>query len=125
MIAHTSVSIKDYAKAKELYSKMLAPLGYAISMDLEEYRVAGFKQGDKTDFWIGESDTSSAGVHVAFAAESQDQVQSFYDAALAAGATDNGAPGYRKEYSPGYYAAFVHDLDGNNIEAVWMDPVMS
>lgn len=104
---------------------MLAPLGYTIGMDLEQYKVAGFEQGGKTDFWIGESGTSSAGIHVAFVAESQEQVQSFYDTALAAGASDNGAPGYRKEYSLGYYAAFVYDLDGNNIEAVWMDPAMS
>ncbi|HEX5774693.1 MAG TPA: VOC family protein [Candidatus Paceibacterota bacterium] len=121
MIAHTSVSVKDYAKSKELYSQMLAPLGYSIGVDLEEYKAAGFTQRGKTDFWIGESGQSSAGVHIAFAAESQEQVQAFYDAALAAGATDNGAPGYRKEYSPGYYGAFVHDFDGNNIEAVWMD----
>jgi predicted lactoylglutathione lyase len=122
MIAHTSVSVKDYASSKELYSKMLAPLGYEIGMDLEEYKAAGFTQGGKMDFWIGGSDESSAGVHIAFAAESRDQVQEFYDTALAAGAKDNGAPGYRKEYSPGYYAAFVHDFDGNNIETVWMDP---
>jgi catechol 2,3-dioxygenase-like lactoylglutathione lyase family enzyme len=125
MIAHTSVSVTDYAKAKDLYSKMLAPLGYEVGMDLPEYKVAGFAQGGKTDFWIGESADSSAGVHVAFAADSQQEVQSFYDAALAAGATDNGTPGYRKEYSPGYYGAFVHDFDGNNIEAVWMDPTAS
>lgn len=124
MIAHTSVSVKDYSKSKELYVKMLAPLGYSIGMDLEEYKAAGFAQGGKTDFWIGEGDQSSGGVHVAFVAERQDQVQDFYDAALAAGAGDNGAPGYRKEYSPGYYGAFVHDFDGNNIEAVWMDPSM-
>jgi predicted lactoylglutathione lyase len=49
-------------------------------------------------------------------------VQKFYDAALAAGGTDNGAPGYRKEYTPGYYAAFVTDPDGHNIEALFIDP---
>jgi len=122
MISHTSVSVKDYSKSKELYSKMLAPLGYALGMDLGEYKAAGFTQGGKMDFWIGEKDQPSVGVHVAFAAESQAQVEAFHNAALAAGATDNGVPGYRKEYSPGYYGAFVHDFDGNNIEAVWMDP---
>ncbi len=101
---------------------MLAPLGYAVGMDMPEYKAAGFIQNGKQDFWIGESAASSAGVHVAFAAESAEQVQAFYGAALAAGATDNGAPGYRKDYSPGYYGAFVHDFDGNNIESVWVDP---
>ncbi|MEA2702027.1 MAG: hypothetical protein QOE22_736 [Candidatus Parcubacteria bacterium] len=121
MIAHTSVAVSDYAKSKELYSKMLAPLGYTVGMDLPEYKAAGFIHDGKQDFWIGESEKAPAGVHVAFTAEGQDQIQAFYDSAIAAGASDNGAPGYRKEYSPGYYAAFVHDLDGNNIEAVWMD----
>lgn len=124
MIAHTSVSVKDFTVSKELYSKMLAPLGYTIGMDLSEYKAAGFTEGGKMDFWIGQGEESSAGVHVAFQAAGKEQVHAFYDAALAAGATDNGAPGYRTEYSPSYYGAFVHDFDGNNIEAVWFDPSM-
>jgi catechol 2,3-dioxygenase-like lactoylglutathione lyase family enzyme len=122
MIAHTSVSVSDYSKSKELYSKMLAPLGYTLGMDLEEYKAAGFIQNGNQDFWLGVGDKGGSYVHVAFVAENKEQVQAFYDAALAAGATDNGGPGYRKEYSPGYYGAFIHDFDGNNIEAVWMDP---
>ncbi|MBV9465503.1 MAG: VOC family protein, partial [Solirubrobacterales bacterium] len=59
-----------------------------------------------------------APVHVAFAADRRDQVDAFYAAALAAGGRDNGAPGPRPEYSPGYYGAFVLDPDGNNVEAV-------
>jgi predicted lactoylglutathione lyase len=59
--------------------------------------------------------------HLAFQTSSGRKVDQFYAAALAAGAKDNGAPGYR-DYSPGYYAAFVFDPDGNNIEAVWYDP---
>lgn len=119
MIAHTSVAVSDYATSKELYSKMLAPLDYQLERDFPEYKVAGFGHNGMLDFWVGEG--GAGGVHVAFVANNQEEVQAFYDAALAAGASDNGAPGYRKEYSPGYYAAFVHDFDGNNIEAVWMD----
>lgn len=125
MIAHTSVAVSDYTRSKELYSKMLAPLGYALGTDLPEYKAAGFTHGGNQDFWIGESGKALAGVHVAFAAKSPDEVQAFHASALAAGASDNGAPGYRKEYSPGYYGAFIHDFDGNNIEAVWMDPSAS
>lgn len=121
MIAHTSVSVVDYAKSKELYTHMLAPLGYVLGMDLPEYKAAGFKVGEIQDFWIGESE-KSAGVHVAFLANSKEMVDAFHKAALAAGAKDNGAPGYRKLYAPNYYGAFVHDFDGNNIEAVWFDP---
>lgn len=120
MIAHTSVSVADYEKSKELYAAMLAPLGYALKTDIGEYKVAGYAQGGKTDFWIAEKGPGP-GVHVAFMASGKDAVQAFFDAAIEAGATDNGAPGFRAEYSPEYYAAFVHDLDGNNIEAVWMD----
>ena len=88
-------------------------------MDFAEYKAAGFKDVTQ-DFWIGEKE-SATGVHVAFLAKDSDAVDAFHAAGLSAGGKDNGAPGYRKEYSPGYYAAFVQDVDGNNIEAVWFD----
>ena len=121
MIDHTSVSVSDYEKAKEFYKQALAPLGYELGMDLPEYKAAGFKQGERQDFWFGAIE-KTAPVHVAFAAESKEAVDQFYAAGIAAGGKDNGAPGYRTDYSPGYYGAFVHDMDGNNIEAVWRDP---
>ena len=121
MIAHTSVAVKDYAAAKDFYSKLLAPLGYVVGMDVPEYKAAGFTQGDKQDFWIGETESAS-GVHVAFLAASKDEVDAFHAAGVSAGGVDNGAPGYRKHYSAGYYAAFIKDADGSNIEAVWFDP---
>lgn len=120
MIAHTSVAVKDYEKSKEMYSKMLAPLGYKLSMDLPEFGAGGFSESDKRDFWIGKHDNPT-GVHVAFLAHTKEEVEDFYKIALEAGAKDNGAPGYRKQYAPGYYGAFVYDFDGNNIEAVWFD----
>ncbi len=119
MIAHTSVTVSDYEASKELYATMLAPLGYTLQTDLEEYKVAGFAEGGKTDFWVSEKETVGA-VHVAFVAPSKEAVDGFHAAGLAAGGVDNGAPGVRTEYSSDYYAAFVHDFDGNNIEAVWM-----
>lgn len=120
MIDHTSINVKDYARAKELYTQMLAPLGYTVAMDIPQYMTAGFGAG-KPDFWISEKKDFNAGTHVAFEAKNKEEVEAFYKAGLEAGAVDNGAPGYRKEYTPGYYAAFLHDHDGNNIEAVWMD----
>jgi catechol 2,3-dioxygenase-like lactoylglutathione lyase family enzyme len=117
MIAHTSLSVSDYQKSKRFYSKALAPLGY--SNNLEYGEAAGFNDGKNTDFWIGKS-VSVSPTHVAFEARDSGQVEAFYKAALAAGGRDNGAPGYR-DYWPGYYAAFVYDPDGNNIEAVWYD----
>ena len=117
MIAHTSLPVSDYKKSKAFFVKALAPLGYSNNMEYGE--AAGFNDGKNTDFWISK-ERSVVCTHVAFEARSSDQVNAFYKEALAAGAKDNGGPGYR-DYSPGYYAAFVLDPDGNNIEAVWYD----
>jgi len=118
MIAHTSLPIHDYRRSKEFYTRVLAPLGYRNNMEFGE--AAGFNDGKNTDFWISKAD-SSVTTHVAFEAKTREQVVAFHKAGLAAGGKDNGAPGYR-DYSPGYYAAFILDPDGNNIEAVWYDP---
>jgi catechol 2,3-dioxygenase-like lactoylglutathione lyase family enzyme len=118
MIAHTSLSISDYPKSKAFYLKALTPLDYRNNM--EHGDSAGFNDGKNTDFWISKEKTVVP-MHVAFQAKSREQVEAFHKAALAAGGKDNGGPGYR-DYSPGYYAAFVLDPDGNNIEAVWYDP---
>ena len=119
MIAHTSIPVSDYRAAKKFYSKVLATLGYKQNMEYGE--ATGFNDGKNTDFWIGTNEKGVIPLHVAFEAKNKTQVRQFYKAALAAGATDNGAPGYRKEYWPGYYAAFVLDADGHNIEAVFYD----
>ena len=117
MIAHTSLPVSDYRKSKSFYVKALAPLGYSNNMEYGE--AAGFNDGKNTDFWISK-EKSVVRTHVAFEARSSQQVEAFHKEAIAAGGRDNGAPGYR-DYWPGYYAAFVLDPDGNNIEAVWYD----
>lgn len=121
MIDHISIHVNDIDTSKEFYSKALAPLGYAITTEMPEWKVVGLGVDGKSDIWLVGDGSDKAG-HVAFVAHDTETVQKFYDAALAAGGTDNGAPGYRKEYSPGYYAAFVHDLNGHNIEVVFHDP---
>ena len=117
MIAHTTLPVSDYKKSKAFYMQALSPLGYKNNMESGES--AGFNDGKNTDFWIMRMDTVVP-THLAFEANSQQEVEAFYKAALAAGATDNGGPDYRA-YWPGYYAAFVFDRDGHNIEAVWYD----
>ena len=117
MIAHTSLAVSDYKKSKAFYIKALEPLGYSQNMEFGE--AAGFNDGKNTDFWIGKQRTVVP-AHLAFEAKNRGEVEAFYKAALGAGGKDNGGPGYR-DYSPGYYAAFVYDPDGNNIEAVWYD----
>lgn len=121
MIDHASAAVSDYQKSKEFYAKLLAPLGYALKSDMAEYSVCGFSDGSGSDYWIGAKSPAGGG-HTAFAARDKAAVDAFYAAGIDAGGRDNGAPGYRTDYGPGYYAAFIHDLDGNNIEAVWQDP---
>jgi catechol 2,3-dioxygenase-like lactoylglutathione lyase family enzyme len=117
MIAHTTLPVSNYRRSKIFYSKALKPLGYRNNM---EYGAAGgYSDGKNTDFWITRV-RPAVPTHLAFEAKNRAQVKAFHKAALAAGAKDNGAPGYRT-YWPGYYAAFVHDPDGHNIEAVWYD----
>ena len=116
MIAHTTIHVSDYQKSKAFYAQVLGTLGYTNNM--EEGEAAGFNDGKNTDFWIVHDEVVPT--HVAFEANSQQEVEAFYQAALTAGGIDNGGPGYR-DYWPGYYAAFVYDPDGHNIEAVWYD----
>ena len=118
MIAHTTLPVSDYTKSKAFYTRVLATLGY--SKHMEYGQSAGFNDGKNTDFWIS-AEKSVVPTHLAFQAGDRKQVEAFHKTAVAAGAKDNGHPGYR-DYSPGYFAAFVIDPDGNNIEAVWYDP---
>jgi catechol 2,3-dioxygenase-like lactoylglutathione lyase family enzyme len=118
MIAHTTLAVSDYRKAKAFYTKVLATLGY--SQNMEYGKSAGFNDGKNTDFWIS-AEKSVVPTHLAFQAKNRQQVEAFHKAAIASGTEDNGPPGY-PDYSPGYFAAFVLDADGNNIEAVWYDP---
>lgn len=80
--------------------------------------MAGFGEPPKTDFWISSGGPNRPGIHIAFRAADRAAVDAFHAAALAAGGTDNGAPGVRPHYHPHYYGAFVRDPDGHNIEAV-------
>lgn len=124
IIDHVGFGVSDYEAAKAFYSAALAPLGIALVMEVGPAEkggtdwAAGYGHGEKPEFWIGSEGRTGPSLHVAFVAQSRAQVDAFHAAALAAGATSNGAPGLRPHYHPGYYAAFVLDLDGHNIEAV-------
>lgn len=127
MIDHIGIKVRDYAQAKVFYTQALAPLGYAIQMELTRaetggYEGAGFGVARKPFFWISADAAGGVSAHVAFTAANRAAVDAFYAAALAAGGRDNGAPGLRAHYHPNYYGAFVFDPDGNNIEAVCHTP---
>lgn len=117
MIDHCSLVVRDLERSKLFYEKTLAPLGYRLAFDLPQ--AVSFAEEGKTaagDFWLSQGESSAS--HLAFRAESHAQVEEFYAAGLAAGARDNGAPGVRPHYQQPYYAAFLLDPDGHNIEAV-------
>jgi catechol 2,3-dioxygenase-like lactoylglutathione lyase family enzyme len=122
MIDHAGLRVSDIAKAKEFYSKALAPIGYKMIAEYPEYKIAGFGEPPKSDLWLSSGEGVEDTNHVAFVAKDKAAVDGFHKAGISAGGTDNGAPGYRKDYSPGYYAAFVKDPDGHNIEVVFHDP---
>jgi catechol 2,3-dioxygenase-like lactoylglutathione lyase family enzyme len=122
---HVTLSVSDYAASKAFYDKALAPLG--IKRLMEFGQAAGFGR-TKPDFWIGAGPASFqrpeqlrviTPAHIAFAAANREEVHAFYAAAIAAGGKDFGAPGVRAHYHPKYYAAFVLDPDGHDIEAVF------
>jgi catechol 2,3-dioxygenase-like lactoylglutathione lyase family enzyme len=120
MIDHVTANVSDFERAKQFYARTLQPLGYSPSMEFPG--AAGFASAEgMPDFWIGSSPERGA-THVAFSASDRAAVDAFHQAALAAGGTDNGAPGLRPHYHETYYAAFVHDPDGNNLEAVCHRP---
>lgn len=114
MIEHVSLRCRDPRKSIEFYEQALKPLGYKKTQDYGDS--AGFFADGHTSFWVSGGKVGTPG-HIAFRARNRKAVDKFYEAALAAGAKDNGGPGLR-DYSPTYYAAFVLDRDGHNIEAV-------
>jgi catechol 2,3-dioxygenase-like lactoylglutathione lyase family enzyme len=126
-IDHTSLSVSDFEAAKKFYTAALKPLRVEVIMEVPaemtgSVDVAGLGADGKPFFWLANAGKTTPRVHLAFRAENRAQVDAFHAAALAAGATDNGAPGPRPMYHPDYYGAFVLDADGHNIEAVCRIP---
>ena len=116
IIDHLGFAVSDYEQSKNFFSKALAPLGISVVLEVNDW--AGLGKNGKPEFWLGKGGTVQGHLHVAFVADSREQVRQFYAAALDAGAKDNGAPGIRAQYHPDYYGAFVIGPDGHNIEAV-------
>jgi catechol 2,3-dioxygenase-like lactoylglutathione lyase family enzyme len=117
MYDHIGLKAKDMKASERFYTAALAPLGYVPGSSGEGY--AGFGPKDAPALWLHSSDgTNGLGAHVCFNAPSRAAVEAFHKAGLAAGGKDNGKPGPRPDYGPRYYAAFLIDPDGNNVEAV-------
>lgn len=113
---HLVLSVSDTEKSKHFYAKALAPLGIAFIK--EEDGCIGFGTNGKSSFWICSDAEIQRPMHIAFIAPDRKAIDAFYTSAVLAGGRDNGKPGLREHYQPNYYAAFVLDPDGHNIEAV-------
>ena len=126
MFDHVAVIVSDFAKSRAFYMQALAPTGHSKLVDLPgtpggDAPTAGFCHADGSDLWIRQGEATKPRVHIAFRVPSWAAVDAFYEAAIAAGGKDNGAPGLRPQYHANYYGAYVLDPDGHNIEAVCHD----
>ena len=122
MLDHIGIAISDFERSKTFYDCALAPLGIGLVMAVTaeqtgDHPAAGYGSDGKPYFWFG-GGKAPGHAHIAFVTDARAKVDAFYKAALAAGGTDNGAPGLRPHYHKDYYGAFVLDPDGHNIEAV-------
>lgn len=128
MLDHIGLSVADLPRSRIFYDAVMPTLGASCVMAVTAaetggtYEGAGYGRDGKPSFWIGSGGRTQGSLHVAFVADTRAAVDAFHAAAIAAGAKDNGAPGLRPHYHPHYYAAFVIDPDGHNIEAVCHRP---
>jgi catechol 2,3-dioxygenase-like lactoylglutathione lyase family enzyme len=123
MFDHVKFGVRDYAASRAFFLKALEPLGVTVvSEGSPEYGVELCPSGGKVSLCLHQTKEKPAHLHLAFAAQSRQQVDAFHRAALQAGGRDNGAPGLRPHYHANYYAAFVIGPDGHNIEVVCHEP---
>jgi catechol 2,3-dioxygenase-like lactoylglutathione lyase family enzyme len=122
MIDHVILTVSDFKRSVAFYAKALKPLGITTFIDYEgkdgHPDLKGFGDGKRYFFWLKEGKPDPQAVHVGFAAKDHSEVDAFYKAALAAGGKSKESPQARLEYYPGYYATWVLDPDGHDIEVV-------
>ncbi|MGO9802133.1 MAG: VOC family protein [Steroidobacteraceae bacterium] len=117
MYDHIGLKVKDLDASVRFYTAVLKPLGHGVAFS-DESTVAFGPEGAPA-FWLyADAKLAHSLLHVAFKASTRTAVDAFHREGLGARGRDNGAPGIRKDYSPSYYAAFLLDPDGNNVEAV-------
>ena len=122
MFDHVKFGVSDYAASKAFFVKALEPLGVAVVSEGPPAYGVELSSDGKTSLCLYQTEEKPAQLHLAFVAENRQQVDAFYRAAMEAGGKDNGPPGLCPEYNANYYAAFVIDPDGHNIEAVCHEP---
>lgn len=116
-LGHIGIPVKDIAASKRFYDAIIPYLGLAYLDDSETS--VRYGEDGSARFYVHTRAEAVTNIHICFDVDSKEVVDEFYEAALANGGSDFGAPGIREDYSPTYYATFVLDPDGNNIEAVF------
>lgn len=122
MFDHVKFGVSDFAQSKAFYMQALKPIGITEIVDWPPDGAELYPPDGDVSLCLYQTQEKPAHLHIAFTAESREQVDAFYTAALTAGGQCNGPPGIRPQYSGRYYAAFVLDPDGHNIEAVCHEP---
>lgn len=132
MLDHVFITVKDLGRSIAFYEEALAPLGIEHAVDYDgkdgpegHPDLKGFGCNNRVFFWLRQGDSDARSAHIGFVAKSEEEVNAFYQAAMGAGAVDNGKPGPRLHYDPRYYAANILDPDGYSIEVVyksWQHP---
>ena len=117
MFDHLGIHVKNLSKSSRFYEAVLAPLGYVVGTR-DSTSVSFGPPGAPALYLYSGKASASAGTHVALTAKERSVVNQFHERGLGAGGTDNGAPCVRSDYAANYYAAFLLDPDGNNVEAV-------
>jgi catechol 2,3-dioxygenase-like lactoylglutathione lyase family enzyme len=122
MLDHIILTVSDFDRSVTFYTKALKPLGITMAMDFKgedgHPNLKGFGAGNSIFFWLKEGNPDIKTVHVGFVAKDHAEVDAFYKAAVAAGAKTKDAPRVFAEYYPGYYATWIFDIDGHEIEVV-------
>jgi catechol 2,3-dioxygenase-like lactoylglutathione lyase family enzyme len=116
MIDHVALYVTDLERSRRFYEQALEPIGYGVVMEMEGFVAIGSEGYPRLGLRTGKDASTTA--HVAFQTDDRAAVDAFHTAAMGAGGVEEGAPGVREHYHPTYYAAYVHDPDGNNVEVV-------
>ena len=124
MIDHVGIAVSDAERSRIFYDELLAAIGLQRLITIPAAdnpsggEAHGYGRNDDPFFWIGDNEAVGEGTHIASRVENRAQVHAFHSAGLRAGGRDHGGPGLRPHYGPSYYAAFILDPDGINVEAV-------
>ena len=129
MLDHISISVNNFAESAKFYGESLALLGIErlMTFDTDEQQVAGYGSNEKPYFWIGQDAKpnqeefvgKARGMHIAFLAPDVESINAWHKKCIELGGADNGKPGPRPEYHPGYYGAFIIDPNGWRLEAAF------